>query len=422
MKFPRKSFQRGSLRQVPRANDRWSWEFRYRDPATRKPASMSLDMDGYPTRADAERYLATFVVTLNADHPTSMLRPPKVGTLLDRFIREERLLEIKKRRPGHASADRQELSYATAVSYLSVIKRIRAQWGGAPITQVKPALVKEWLRAMVAAPKTKGNIKALMYRLFEMAMLWEVIEVRRNPMELVEIKGITRRQKKPVVLSVEQFYMLLDLLPEPYCKMVLVAQCLGLRVEEVLALDWESIDLERLSMMVARAVVHGRIQSVKTEYSEDELPLDPDFAGILATWKKNSSGKGLLFPSHVTGHAYHASPIQQDYIRPAGWCLVQCPKCSAQPGAFCRDEGGKVTRHEERRERATAMKLGNIGWHTFRHTYRSWLDETGAPAGVQQKLMRHADIATTMNVYGNAQMDAKRKANSKVVKMALRVA
>ncbi len=36
--------------------------------------------------------------------------------------------------------------------------------------------------------------------------------------------------------------------------------------------------------------------------------------------------------------------------------------------------------------------------------------------------MRHADIATTMIQYGNALMEAKRKANSKVVKMVLRVA
>ena len=62
------------------------------------------------------------------------------------------------------------------------------------------------------------------------------------------------------------------------------------------------------------------------------------------------------------------------------------------------------------------------GWHTFRHTYRSWLDDTGAPMGVQQKLMRHAQISTTMNVYGNALMTAKREANSKVVRMALRSA
>src|SRR5229473_1672561 len=43
---------------------------------------------------------------------------------------------------------------------------------------------------------------------------------------------------------------------------------------------------------------------------------------------------------------------------------------------------------------------GPIGWHSLRHSYRAWLDETGAPLGVQQKLMRHASIATTMNIYG----------------------
>lgn len=48
---------------------------------------------------------------------------------------------------------------------------------------------------------------------------------------------------------------------------------------------------------------------------------------------------------------------------------------------------------------------------------RSWLDSTEAPIGVQQKLRRHAQVSTTMNVYGNALMTAKREANSKVVKM-----
>ena len=77
-------------------------------------------------------------------------------------------------------------------------------------------------------------------------MLWEVIEVGRNPMELVEVKGVTKRAKKAVVLTVEQFYLILDLLPEPYRTMVLVAQCTGLRVEEILALPWENIHFETL--------------------------------------------------------------------------------------------------------------------------------------------------------------------------------
>jgi integrase len=53
-------------------------------------------------------------------------------------------------------------------------------------------------------------------------------------------------------------------------------------------------------------------------------------------------------------------------------------------------------------------RYGSVGWHTFRHSYRSWLDDSGAPVGVQRKLMRHAQVAATMNVYGNALMEAKR--------------
>jgi integrase len=62
---------------------------------------------------------------------------------------------------------------------------------------------------------------------------------------------------------------------------------------------------------------------------------------------------------------------------------------------------------------------GDIGWRTFSHSYRSWLDETGAPLTVQKELMRHASIQTTMNIYGKAMTDSKRQAHSKVVEMVL---
>ncbi|MBZ5584932.1 MAG: hypothetical protein LAQ30_22525 [Acidobacteriia bacterium] len=41
---------------------------------------------------------------------------------------------------------------------------------------------------------------------------------------------------------------------------------------------------------------------------------------------------------------------------------------------------------------------------------------------VQRELMRHASIQTTMNVYGRAMTDSKRKANSNVVQMVLKPA
>ena len=63
--------------------------------------------------------------------------------------------------------------------------------------------------------------------------------------------------------------------------------------------------------------------------------------------------------------------------------------------------------------------IGRLGTHALRHTYRSWLDAVGTPLAVQQKLMRHADIRTTMNIYGDVVTDEMAQAHRKVVQMAL---
>lgn len=72
---------------------------------------------------------------------------------------------------------------------------------------------------------------------------------------------------------------------------------------------------------------------MKTEYSEDELPLDAGFAEMLIDCRAQCprTDDGSVFLSPLTGRPYHASPIQQDYTRPAG----------------------------------EALGLGRIGWHTF---------------------------------------------------------
>jgi len=173
--------------------------------------------------------------------------------------------------------------------------------------------------------------------------------------------------------------------------MVLVAQCLGLRISEVMALQWSDVDFANLTVRVQRGIVHGHVDVVKTEYSNDDFPLDVDLYAILQYWKQQCpvTPNGWVFPNPTTLKPYWQESICADHIKPA------------------------------------AVKAGvgtNIGWHTFRRqTYRTWLDSTGAPIAIQRELMRHASIETTMNVYGRAVMsDAKRQANSKVVQMALR--
>lgn len=68
---------------------------------------------------------------------------------------------------------------------------------------------------------------------------------------------------------------------------------------------------------------------------------------------------------------------------------------------------------------ATAGGIGRLGTHSLRHTYRSLLDSVGTPLAVQQKLMRHTDIRTTMNVYGDVITNQESEALAKIARLAL---
>jgi integrase len=60
-----------------------------------------------------------------------------------------------------------------------------------------------------------------------------------------------------------------------------------------------------------------------------------------------------------------------------------------------------------------------MGWHSFRHSYSTLLRSLQVDLKVQQELLRHSDIRTTMNIYTQAVPDAMREANSRVVEMVI---
>jgi integrase len=104
---------------------------------------------------------------------------------------------------------------------------------------------------------------------------------------------------------------------EPYKTMVIVAMCTGLRVSEILALRWEHIDFKARVMLVQQGVVNGRIGRVKTETSQDEVPLDPAFVDVLRKLKGDQRA-GLVFRSPVTGGCYYSGIIQRQVLKPKG--------------------------------------------------------------------------------------------------------
>ncbi len=80
---------------------------------------------------------------------------------------------------------------------------------------------------------------------------------------------------------------------------------------------------------------------------------------------------------------------------------------------------GRGVQQRYLRKLGEELGMKRFGWHTFRHTYRALLGDTKAPMDVQKELMRHSSIITTIDTYGQALFESKRKANSEEVKLVI---
>ena len=203
------------------------------------------------------------------------------------------------------------------------------------------------------------------------------------------MSGATKRTRQPRSLTVEEFRQFITHLSEPFHTVALLCVCLGLRISECLALRWSDVNWVNCNLTVERGIVRQRVGEVKTPGSRKQMTINAELLGRFATWKQTTQ-----FSAHED------------------WIFASPTKLGRQPWSY--DEVlrafGKA---------GTDAGIGKVLTHAMRHTYRSWLDAVGTPIAVQQKLMRHADIRTTMNTYGDVVTDEMAVASGKIAGLAL---
>lgn len=396
----RSTYQYGTLVLEKRSRGPNVWAYRYfeiENGKKRRRKSIVGTQDEYPTRSAAER--AAEHLRLSANAEISNRDCPTMCGLIDRYI-DQVLRPCLDVPVGGAQDSASPISYQCALAYkVALNKWVRPRWETCRVREFqKPsvrAAVEEWLRSLWRspknpnglAPKTVRSIWNVMKLTFKFGVKWGYLN--ENPMgeKRVELpRGSTKRIKHSVQLTAAEFFRMLGLLERREQLAVAFAGWLGPRVSEIFGLKWQDLDLQTGTVSFHRGFVQGRITPLKTEASRTNLPIPDELMDLLRQWHSIS-------PYNRPDDWVFASPYTKG-LRP--FWPAQLLKKHIKPVAL-------------------AAGLPNIGWHSFRHTVSAWGKEAGLKLEDVKTLLRHEDIATTSNVYGDLGMDAKRRIQQRLV-------
>jgi integrase len=208
------------------------------------------------------------------------------------------------------------------------------------------------------------HFRNLISKIFATAKKWGYF-VGENPASGVELP-----EKRPVreqhVLTPEQIPALLHLLREPFRTMVFLAILTGLRVGEILGLQWADVDFSSAQMRVTQRCYRGQMDTPKTKSSKRTLPLPLPCLKALMRHQASGpqNGAGLIFQTG-NGTPYNDTNILHRELKPAG-----------------RNIGAPW-----------------LGWHTFRRTHATLLQLAGGSLKDAQAQLGHSKSSTTLDLY-----------------------
>ena len=401
--------QKGSLCLSVNGSGTQVWIFRWWETSTdgrrvrRKRQVGTLEQ--YKTEEAAEKAARNWRLVLRANQDGAVSRIT-MKALIDHF-REKELVDKGEEGRAWSTRDRYE-------AYLN--SWIEPRWGKEELTAIRAPLVEEWLRNLrqkprkrklpqltVAdreskplAPASKAKIRNLMCVLFNHAIRWGFAD--RNPIsgpnKGAGVRQSSKRVRIPDILEVSEMKAIVARLQLRERVLLFLVMVTGLRRGELSGIQWGDIDFANLLIDVRRSVVDQVVGRCKTEASQKPVPIDEYTAQDLLAW-------------------YRVTP----YREPADWVFASN---SSRAG---KNRGKQplwlqtvMRYHIEPVIHELGIKK-RVSWHTFRRTYTSLLQANREDVKVVQELLRHGSAKVTLDVYAQAQMPAKRKAQHKVVEM-----
>jgi len=179
---------------------------------------------------------------------------------------------------------------------------------------------------------------------------------------------------------------MLTYLPQPAYTIAALAAFTGLRRAELAGSLWENYDGSELQVM--RTIWEGHVDEPKTRRSKAPVPVIPALARILDAYRAQRGNpiSGPMFVSEA-GTPLNLNNVLNRMIMPA---LNRCEACRKERSEHVQAD------HEFKRD---ALRPEWHGWHAFRRGLATNLHRLGVNDKTIQAILRHSNVATTMNIY-----------------------
>jgi integrase len=202
-------------------------------------------------------------------------------------------------------AEKMPSRFSTRTAYESWLSNhILPRWGNSSITDLQARPVELWLNSLALSPKSRVHVRGLLHVLWDFTMWQGDVPTQRNPMELITIKGATKRTRQPRSLTVEEFQKFVAQLEEPIRTIALVCVCFGLRISEALALRWSDVDWLNGKLHVERGIVRQQVDDVKTVYSQKQMSINGELLQVLKLWKQTTQFSTGRLGLRISGTAW----------------------------------------------------------------------------------------------------------------------
>jgi len=311
----------------------------------------SLTFKDVTCKREAERRLVLFI----SDRERGKLQLPKKKVIPTLAEYSRTYIELYKGDKENTFVSRQRAINAM-VRYL----------GDYPLDRITPFLIEKYRNErkkmdMVKESSINCDV-AILSHLFNTAMKAGILD--KNPCK--EVKQFKTAQTRDRILSELEIGLLFDRLEGKDRLMILTSLFAGMRLNEVLRLEWKDIDFNK---------------------------------GLI-TFTQSKTGKLLTIPLST----YLAEK------------LVNCKNGITNDRIF---EDRPITRtlvntySQHFRKVFRSIGINNFSFHCLRHCFASISSDTGADIVTTKELLGHSDITMTMR-YSHKQMGVKRNAIERV--------